>query len=138
MPIGSLALYTENKVLEHVVGKADFESQIGDVFVGLFTVAPTHENGTGGTECTGVGNYARKVTAAVDWNAAAAGAISNANDITFIECAAANWGEINGFALFDALADGNMLAWGNITTPKDINIGDTAKLAAGDIAIALD
>jgi len=137
MPVGSLALYAENKVLDHVVGKADFESQLGDVFMGLFTVAPTHENGTGGTEAS-AGNYARKSTAAADWNSAADGHIDNANDITFVECATANWGTINGFALFDAVTGGNMLAWGNITSPKTINIGDTAKFAAGELDITID
>jgi len=107
------------------------------VWVALFTVTPTHEDGTGGTEAS-AGNYIRKSTAAGNWNSAASGAIDNANDITFIECATTNWGTINGFALYDAESGGNMIAWGALGTAKPISIGDTAKFAAGDLDITLD
>lgn len=130
--MGSLALYAENKVLEHIVGKTTFT--LPSIWIALFTVSPTHEDGTGGTEAS-AGNYARKSTAGGDWEAAAAGAIQNGNDITFVENAASNWGTINGFALYDASTAGNMIGWGALTTPKQISIGDTAKFAAGDIDI---
>lgn len=136
MPVGSLALYAENEFLEHIVGKAAIFS-IPTVYVALFIVSPTHEDGTGGTEAS-LGNYARKSTAAADWNNAANGAIDNANAITFIECADADWGEINGFALYDALSAGNMLVWGNLTTPKTITITDTLQFPAGDLNVTLD
>lgn len=135
MPTGSLALYAENKVLELIVGKTAFGLSV--VWVALFTVAPTHEDGTGGTEAS-AGNYARKSTAGADWAAAAAGAIENANEITFVECSGANWGTINAFALYDAVSGGNMRVWGNITTPQTINIGNTAKFAAGELDITMD
>lgn len=133
--MGNLALYAENKSLELFVGKTAFAKPTA--YIALFTVTPTHENGTGGTEAS-LGNYARKSTAAGDWGAAGAGAIANSNVITFIECAGANWGTINGFALYDALGGGNMIAWGALNTPKAINIGDTAKFAIGDIDITIN
>ena len=133
--MGSLAVYGENKVLDHIVGKAAFT--MPSIWVALFTVTPTHEDGTGGTEAS-AGNYARKSTAAGDWEAAASGAIQNNNDITFVECSGADWTTINGFALYDALSGGNMIAWGALGTPKPISIGDTAKFAAGDLDITLD
>lgn len=133
---GSLALYAENKVLEHIVGKASFGLP-SPVYVGLFTVAPTDEDGTGGTEAS-AGNYARKSTAGADWSAAANGHIENGNDITFVMCATANWGEIFGFALFDALSNGNMLAWGELSTSKTIDIGDTAKFSSTELDITLN
>jgi len=133
--MGSLAVYGENKVLDHIVGKASFT--MPSIWVALFTVTPTHEDGTGGTEAS-AGNYERKSTAAGDWSSASAGAIDNTNDITFIECATTNWGTINGFALYDAASGGNMVAWGALGTPKPISIGDTAKFAAGDLDITLD
>jgi len=45
---------------------------------------------------------------------------------------------MNGFALFDAESGGNMIAWGEITVPKAIDIGDTARFEAGDLDITLD
>jgi len=133
--MGSFALYAENKVLDHVVGKASFT--MPTVYLALFTVTPTHEDGTGGTEAS-LGNYARKVTAAANWAAAASGAIENAQDISFAECSGAGWGTINAFAGYDALTGGNMLFWGALGTPKTIGIGDTAKFAAGALDITLD
>lgn len=133
--MGNLALYAENKILDHIVGKATF-AEVADCYVALFTVTPTHEDGTGGTEAS-AGNYARKITAAGDWEAAADGAIQNANAITFVECASSNWGTINGFALYDALSGGNMLGWSALDAAKTIDIGDTARFAAGDLDITL-
>ncbi len=130
--MGNLALYAENKVLELLVGKTAFSTPT--VYVALFTVTPTHEDGTGGTEAS-AGNYIRKSTAGGDWEAAANGAIQNGNDITFIECAGGNWTTINGFALYDAESGGNMIAWGALGAAKTIDIGDTAKFAAGDFDV---
>lgn len=132
---GSAALYAENKILEHIVGKTTFS--LPSVWIALFTVAPTHEDGTGGTEAS-AGNYARKSTVGGDWTAASGGAISNGNDITFAQCSGANWGTLNAFALYDAVSGGNMLVWADLTIPKVIAIGDTAKFNPGDLDITLD
>lgn len=134
--VGSLALYSENKVLEHVVGKNSF-TMPATPFLALFTVAPTHEDGTGGTEAS-AGNYGRLSCPGTNWGAAAAGAIANSAAIEFPECSGANWGELNGFALMTLETEGEMILWGEITTPKTINIGDTAKFAIGELTVTLD
>jgi len=134
--VGSAALYSENKMLEHLVGKNSF-TMPATPFLALFTVAPTAEDGTGGTEAS-AGNYARITCPGTNWGAAADGAIANSAAVEFAECSGTNWGTINGFALFDAVTVGNMLIWGEITTPKDINIGDTAKFAIGELDVTLD
>lgn len=134
--VGSLALYAENKVLEHIVGKTSFTMPAGP-YLALFTVAPTAEDGTGGTEAS-AGNYARITCPGTSWGVAAAGAIANSAAVEFAEASGANWGTINGFALFDAITAGNMIIWGEVTTPKDINIGDTAKFAIGELDVTLD
>lgn len=127
----NLALYAENKTLELLVGKTAFAKPT--TYIGLFTVIPD-EDGAGGTEAS-AGNYARKVTAGADWAAAAAGAIANANDITFIECATANWGTIVGIGIWDAVSGGNMIFWMPLDDNRIINIGSTFRLPAGDIDI---
>lgn len=140
MVAGSLAAEWETKILDHVVGKTDIGT-IPTVYVALGTTAATHEDGTGFIEPTGVGNYARKLTADSDWNAASAGSISNGEDITFTECSGDDWGTINGFALYTALTGGVMIAHGELDTAKPISIGDTAKFAGGtpgDLVVTLD
>lgn len=133
--MGSMAEYAEDKMLEHVCGKTSFTMPSGP-YLALFTVAPT-DTPASGTECS-AGNYARISVPGTSWGAAAAGAIANSAAIEFAECSGANWGTINGFVLFDAITGGNRLFWGEPTTPKDINIGDTAKFAIGDLDVTLD
>lgn len=136
MPTGSLALYAENKVLDHLVGKTSF-TMPATPFLALFTVAPTGEDGTGGTEAS-AGNYGRLACAGSNWGAASSGAIANTSALEFPECSGGNWGTINGWALYDAETTGNMILWGEITTPKGIDNGDTAKFAIGELDITLD
>lgn len=129
---GSKADYLENELLDHVFGKGSYTPPT--IYIALFTVAPTDVGG--GTEVTG-GSYARKQTAAGDWNAAASGAIDNANELAFVQ-ATGDWGTVVAFALFDAASSGNMLYWGDLSSLKAINTGDTAKFAAGEIDITED
>jgi len=131
--MGSFADYTENKILDHITGKTSFT--MPTCYVGLSTADPT-DDASGLAEPSG-GSYARVATAGGDWNAAASGAIDNANAITFPE-ASASWGTLTHFALFDAAAEGNMLAHSSLTTPKAIGDGDTASFAAGELDITQD
>lgn len=104
------------------------------VWVGLFTAAPSDAGG--GTECTG-GSYARKSTAGADWAAAASGATSNANAITFVT-PTGSWGTATHFGLFDAATAGNLLRWAILTTPQAIGTGNTVSFAVGELDITED
>ena len=107
-------------------------------FVALFVGDPT-DAGSGGAEVSGV-SYARVETAGADWNAAASGSISNANDIEFPEAGGA-WGTVDYFAIYDASTAGNLLASGVLDTSKAVGIGDTPKFAGGTpgaLVITLD
>jgi hypothetical protein len=131
--MGSFANYAENKVLDHLTGKTAFTQPVA--YVGLSTALMASDGGTF-TEVSG-GSYVRKTTAGTDWNAAASGSVTNAAALTFVT-ATANWGTVQSFALFDASSAGNMLVWGDLTTAKAINNGDTASFAIGAMTITLD
>lgn len=129
--------YLENSVLDHVVGKTAYTSPT--VYIGLSSTTPA-EDGTGVTESTGVGSYARVTTAAGDWNAAAAGATSNLNAVTFAQ-ASADWvagANLTYLVAYDAITAGNPLFYGLLTVAKPVLSGDTASFPAGDIDITLD
>jgi len=132
---GSKSDYLENKVLDHVLGGGDF-TRPATVYIALYTVAPSDSGG--GTEVSG-GSYARAAVTnnSTNWPAASAGAKSNGTAITFAT-ATANWGTVVAFAIFDAASAGNMLYWGDLTTSKAINNGDTASFPVGDIDITED
>ncbi len=129
--MASFTDYTENKVLDHVVGKTSWTMPA--IWVARCTAAPSDTGG--GTEVTG-GAYARKATAAADWAASAAGATSNATVLTFVT-PSASWGTVTHFALMDALTVGNMIAWAPLTTSQAIGSGNTVSFAVGDLDVTL-
>ena len=131
--MGSFADYWESEILDHIFGKGSYTPPT--IYVGLSTEDPT-DDGSGLAEPSGNG-YARVQTSSSDWNAASAGSLDNANDITFPQ-ATGSWGTITHFALFDATTGGNMLAHGALSQSKAIGSGDTAKFAAGDLDVSLD
>ena len=132
----SFSNFLENKVLDHITGKAPYAQPT--VYVGLSSTAPA-EDGTNITEPTG-GSYVRVATAAATWNLAASGSTSNATAITF-GTATADWvagANFTNVVLYDAATNGNFMAYGTITTPKPVLNGDTASFAIGNITITLD
>jgi hypothetical protein len=131
--IGSFSNFWELEILDHIFGKGAY-TPATNIFIALSTADPT-DSGSGIAEPGS--NYARKSTAPADWDAAASGALDNANAITFVE-ATGSWGTITHFALFDHLTAGNMLAHGALGTPQTIESGGTASFAAGDLDVSLD
>ncbi len=136
--MGSFSDYSEDMILDHIVGKTSFTMPT-TVAVSLCTADPT-DAGTGASqnEVSNTNSYARTDTAPGDWAAASGGAISNGNDITFPE-ASGSWGTVSHFALNDSASygAGNMLAHSILGASKAIGNGDTPKFAAGDLDITL-
>jgi len=127
--------YLENKILEHIVGKTSFP--MPTAYIALCDADPS-EAGSGAyiSEVPNSGSYARVATAGGDWNAAAGGQIDNANPITFPK-ATDSWGTVTHFAIMTSSAynGGHMLTYGELTTPKAIDNGDTAQFDAGDLVL---
>jgi hypothetical protein len=126
--------YLENKFIDALLRNQAFPT-IATLYFALFTAAPSDSGG--GTEVTG-GNYARAALAASLANFAGTqsagsttassgtgGQSSNNVAITF-NVPSANWGQVTHWGLFDALTGGNLLVWGALTNPKNINNGDPA------------
>ena len=131
--MGSFSNYLEDELLDHIFGKGSYAPPT--IYVALSTADPL-DDGSGLAEPSG-GGYARVQTAGTDWNAASAGAIDNANAITFNE-ATSSWGIITHFALMGATSGGNMQVHGVLSESKSIGSGDTAEFAAGDLDVSLD
>lgn len=130
--MGSKSDYLEDEILDHIFGKGAYTPPT--IYIALFTVTPSDAGG--GTECTG-GSYERKATVAGDWTTSSGGALSNGNELSFVQ-ATASWGTVVAFGLFDAASSGNLLYWGAISPTKAIDSGDTAKFAVGDLDITED
>lgn len=122
---GSFTDSFENSVLNYVFSGTALPS--GNYEIGLFTTAPT--DSTAGSECSG-GSYARQ---AATWTVSTSGQVSNSADITF-PTATASWGTVVAVGVFK----GTTLAAHADVTAKQVAIGDTVKIAAGDLDINLD
>lgn len=133
--MASLSDYSENKILDHIVGKTSF-TMPSTVAVALYTAAPSDSGG--GTEVSNSNNYSRKTTAAGDWTAASGGATSNANAITFAT-PSGSWGTVTHFGLLDSATHGagNLLAWAPLTSSQAVGSGNTVSFAVGDLDITL-
>ena len=129
---GSFADYLELKILDHITGKTSYT--MPTAYVGLSTADPL-DTAAGLAEPSGNG-YARVATDGDDWNAAASGATSNANAITF-PTASGSWGTVTHFALFDAATSGNMLAHGALDSSQAITTNQIPRFAVGALDITL-
>ena len=125
---GNLTNYLENKLIDHFLGTTSY-TMPADVYVGLFTVAPSDSGG--GTEVTG-GSYARQIAT---FTAASGGATSNDSNLDFTGMPAAT---VVAIAIFDNLTSGNMLLYGTLTVNKSTDAGDTLRIATGDLDISID
>jgi hypothetical protein len=128
--------YLENKLLDHIVGKASF-TMPSPVYVALCTTTPTDAS-TGSTlvEANYTG-YARKSVPSADWGTASSGNTSNANAITFAACTGGT-SSAQSFAICDALTGGNVLVWGVLGAALSISNGITPAFNAGQLIITAD
>lgn len=131
--MSSFSDFLELELLDHVFGAAAYTAP-ATLYFELFTVAPTDAGG--GTAVTG-GSYARAAVTnnATNFPAAAAGAKTNANAITFVT-ATASWGTVVAVGIYDASTAGNLLAWCTVTS-QSVPSGVTASIPAGDLDITL-
>ena len=126
----SLTVTFEQHVLNKVFRNINFTSPAA-LYVALYTTAPTD---SGGGQEVNTGGYARQ---AVTFGAPTGGSpsqIANDAQVQFPE-ATADWSTIVAAGLFTASTGGNLVCWGNLTTPKTINTGDQAVFNVGSIVI---
>ena len=123
--------FLENEVLDHVFRNASYTPPT-NVYVGLHLTGNDPTEAGGGIEISGNG-YARTQ---VTFDAASGGTISN-QLVTFPAASGGNWGTVHSFSIWDASANGNMLAYGQLTADKVINDGDQLKFSAGNLTISL-
>ena len=129
---GAFTDYTENKVLDHLIGPTAFTKPT--LFLALYTAAPT--DAAGGTEVstTNWTNYTRK---SVAFAAASSGSCSNSAVVDFGTVAGAG-ATITHWAIFDAATAGNMLVRGDFGTSHTASTGNQVTVPAGAITVSLD
>lgn len=135
-----MSKYLADATLNWYKGTA-FPAAPATVYVALFTSAPTARDGTGAVEVSG-GAYARQAIASSGWGAvstsgsglSAVEQILQSANVTF-PAATANWGTIVGAALYDAVAGGNILDYGDLSSSQVVNSGNTFQIPANDVIV---
>lgn len=131
--------YLENKLLDHVLTATAYTqpSRYLALFTGTAaTVKANLEAGTLTDEVSTSGTaYARK---AITFSAASSGSTSNSATVTF-DAATASWGTVTCVAVMDGDTEGsgNVLFYGEVTTAKTIDTGDTFQVSSGNLTISL-
>lgn len=133
--------YLEQKMLEYVLGKETFTVP-DTLYFGLWiTGLENTSTGSSGTEVTGSG-YGR---VAVDNNSTTwgvsgvdgSGIRKNKIAITF-PAAAEDWGTVTQVGICDATTGGNLLFYGNLSTPRTILSGNTYEFDVDTITFTED
>jgi hypothetical protein len=117
--------YLANNVLNAALRGISFSPPVA-VYVALYTSAPG-VNG-GGTEVSG-GAYARQT---VTLSAPVNGQVTSTVDVLF-PVATATWGTVTSFAILDASSGGNMLYFGNLSTPRLVLASDQVRFPSGQL-----
>lgn len=154
--MAAMSNYLENKLIDYIFRGQAF-TPTTNTWIGLLTantvLGITNDANTGSTvaEVSG-GNYARVQVAStlLNWSGTQSasatttstgsnGTTYNINAITFPVPTGADWGVIKAFGMFDAATSGNLLFYGDLTTPKTVNNGDAAPtFSASALSIQLD
>lgn len=131
--MGSISDYLEDNWLDHILSTTAFTSPT----VIAVTIG-TSASDLGFNEVANTNNYSRVTVAAGDFDVAASRAITHNAAITF-PTASGSWGTPDQWAIYDNATHGagNLLAWGDITSPTAIGNNDTPSFAAGEIDISV-
>lgn len=120
----SLTNYGEDKLLT-------LFKDAGPYYLALFTAAPGEEGG--GTEVSGA-SYARQQ---VEFSVPSSGQMVNSAAVEF-PTATESWGTAVAWGLYDAKQSGNLVWYGDITTPKELLPGDIYRINTGNMTLTMD
>jgi len=143
--MGTFGAYLEQYVLDHIWGSTGARTAPATLFFGLCTTDITSSGGEYvGKEPSTAGAYLRVEITNTSSNFTAAetsadvGVKYNAVAITFAQFTTASTEITYAFVCDTSSAEGNLLAWGALTTSKTLASGDTASFAANAFKITLD
>lgn len=131
---GSFGAYLENKILDYIFGRTDYEPPLL-LYLAASTTDPTN-NGSGITEPVGSGYERLEIeNTKSSFENAANGQLTNKIEFAFAP-ATGDWGIITHIAIFDEEEGGNFLGYSELTVPKPIN-EDILRFSAGNLVINL-
>jgi hypothetical protein len=119
--------YLKNALVNASLRNTAYTS-VTPIYIALFATNPN----TGGIEVIG-GSYVRK---AITFVSPTVGVTSNAGVVNF-PVSTGIWGSITYFGIMDALTAGHLLYFGELTTHRNLIVGDSVSVPIGNIIITL-
>lgn len=127
--MAEMSNYLENALINATLRNTSYTSP-ATVYVGLYTSDPTDANT--GTEVSG-SSYART---AVTFGAPSNGVSTNSASVEF-PAATGSWGTVGWVGILDASTSGNLLYHTPLDVSKTISLGDTFRIATGNLSVTL-
>lgn len=124
--------YFLNCVAGNVFGSKKTSALPTEYYVGLSQSAPNMD-GSGVMEPQASAMYARvKATLSEPTG----GVVTNSGNISFQESTGA-WGTLTHFAIYDAPTDGNLLIYGELSSPRVVEANTIMTIKAGDLKLSV-
>ena len=127
--------FLDNKLIDLIFGGIAY-SPPATLYFGLSTTTPTS---SGGNVTEPVGNgYARVVVTnnTTNFPASIDGSKTNANTITY-PTSTGIWGTVTHFVVYDALTNGNFLAFGQLNNSQSVGTDNTLSFSPSAITLTL-
>jgi len=132
---GAFSDYLEKALLHHVFGATAYTRPAG-LWVALYTTTPTDTApGVEPVSTVGYARVAATFVAAPD-QLDGSSAMWNSTVLQF-PVASDDWGIVTHCGVCDAATAGNMLAWGQLATQKQVDLGDAVRFAVNQLMIGL-
>lgn len=135
--------YLEDQIRKHIFRTGSFTKPVF-LYLALTSGVPT-DSSTGAAcgELNNLGAYARQALNPLDANWSAdnttAGTTYNNTAFTFPQ-ATANWGWVSGCVIVDSgtFGTGNILYWGSLTNPRDVQNTDQFTVPISGVSVQND
>ena len=123
--IGSWSRYLADALLEHLIGNTPF-SVPASFYVGLWcnSLDEDSDGSTPGEVMAASYTRMEVVNEVASFGEILDGEKRNANEILF-PVPTEDWGIVTHFAILDADVDGSILFYGELATPKEVEMGKT-------------
>jgi len=129
--------YMENALLDHIFGGQSTPA-VGTLYLALSSTTPS-DDGTNFTEPSEA-SYARAAILANNTNfpAAVAGSIKNGGASISFPKALESWtGPLTHFGIFNAMTNGDLLAYGALTSSQSVVVGNVFTIPVDELVINL-
>ena len=125
--------YFLNQVMGNLFKTKETPALPSEYYIGLSSTAP---NISGGNVTEPLSNSGYKRVKLENLSEPADGVITNEQAISFDE-STANWGTMSHFVIYDALEAGNLLMYGTLSTPRNVEAATIVTIKANSLTLTL-